>query len=514
MIQSFAQCVRNQAIRYKDKVFLCDFETDRTITYGRFDEITDRIADGFAKLGLHKGDRVALLHPNQSDFILCYVGVLKAGGITVPINSLYTPREVKFIINDAQTRFIVTTDRLSEKVKEIEADTPHLERTLVKAEEETLETLLHETVGPLNRAAPATANPDDPVILFYTSGTTGRPKGVILTHRNLTFGGANVAQNYGLREDDVTIAVLPLVHVFANASPVLGSFFSGGQVVVMKQFKTRQVFEAIARHKITWFPGVPTMFNYLLSDVPSQPRDMASLRMGLSGGASLPVESLQAFEERFGASILEVYGLTESTGLVTANPVFGVRKPGSIGIAVSGVEVKIVDSTGNECPRNEVGELIFRGPNATIGYWNRPDETQKRIRNGWVYTGDHVLKDDDGYFYLKGRESELIISGGFNLYPKEIESVLSAHPEIQEVAVIGIPDPHKGEIPKAFVVLRPGPDASDASDAPGASGAKEKELQAYCSQNLAAYKIPRFAFIRELPKNPVGKIAKNKLPKD
>jgi long-chain acyl-CoA synthetase len=506
MIQNFTQCVREKAIRYKDNVFLCDFETGHTITYRRFDDSTDRIAYGFAELGLKKGDRVALLHPNHSDFILCYVGVLKAGGITVPINSLYTPREVQFILNDSRARFLVTTDSLAGKVKQVEAETPGLEQILVKTEEETLEGLLKETVGPLKRLAPGTDDPEDPVIVFYTSGTTGTPKGVILTHRSLTFGGENVARNYGLKEDDVTIAVLPLVHVFANASPVLGSFCSGGKVIVMRQFKTNQVFEAIAQHRITWFPGVPTMFNYLLSDFSAHTRDVSSLRMGLSGGASLSVESLRVFEKKFNARILEVYGLTESTGLVTANPVSGVRKPGSIGIVVSGVEIKIVDPTGNECSRNEVGELIFRGANATIGYWNRPDETKKRIRNGWVYTGDHVIRDDEGYFYLKGRESELIISGGFNMYPKEIEAVLSAHPDILEVAVIGVPDQYKGETPKAFVVLLPGLSS-------GASDAKETGLRDYCSQNLAAYKIPKIAFIRELPKTPVGKIARNKLPK-
>jgi len=502
MIQNFAQCVRDKAIRYKDKVFLCDFETGSTVTYCRFDDITDRVAFGFAKLGLRKGDRVALLHPNHSDFILCYVGVLKAGGITVPINSLYTPREVQYILNDSQARFIVTTDRLSEKVKQIEAGTPGLERILVKTEEETLEGLLTETAGPLKRMAPGTDDPDDPVIVFYTSGTTGTPKGVILTHRNLTFGGANVAQNYGLKEDDVTIAVLPLVHVFANASPVLGSFCSGGKVIVMKQFKTHQVFEAIARHRITWFPGVPTMFNYLLSDFSSNTWDVSSLRMGLSGGASLSVESLREFEVKFNARILEVYGLTESTGLVTANPVFDVRKPGSIGIVVSGVQTKIVADSGNACAPGEVGELLFRGPNATVGYWNRPDETEKRIRNGWVYTGDHAYQDEDEYFFLVGRENELIISGGFNIYQKEIEVVLSGHPDISEAAVIGIPDQNKGEVPKAFVVLKPGSDV------------EEENLRSYCSQNLAAYKIPKIEFIRELPKNPVGKIAKNKLSRD
>ena len=502
MTHSFVQWVRDKANQYKDRVFLCDFETGRSITYAQFDSITDRLAHGFKSLGLRKADRVALLHPNQSDFILCYVGVLKAGGAAVPINSLYTTPEIKFILNDSEARLLVTTEELSERVKNIESEVTALEQIIIKIAEQTLEESLSEMVGPLGGINIDTYGSNDLAIVFYTSGTTGKPKGVMLTHRNLTFGGANVAQSYGLREDDVTLAVLPLVHVFANASPVLGSFSSGGKVIVMKQFKTHHVYEAIERHRITWFPGVPTMFNYLLSDFSSNTRDLSSLRMGLSGGASLPVESLREFEAKFKAGILEVYGLTESTGLVTANPVFGLRKPGSIGITVSGVQTKVVTASGEECAQGDVGELLFKGPNATGGYWNRSDETNKRIVDGWVYTGDHVYKDKDEYFFLVGRENELIVSGGFNIYQKEIEAVLSSHPDIHEVAVIGVADKNKGEIPKAFIVLKPGVDAN------------EEALLNHCSQNLAVYKIPKIEFIRELPKNPVGKIAKNMLRKD
>jgi len=500
MTQSFVQCVRDKANQYNDRVFLCDFETGKSITYAQFDGMTDRLAHGFNSLGLKKADRVALLHPNQSDFILCYVGVLKAGGAAVPINSLYTTPEIQFILNDSETRFLVTTDALSEKVKNIESEIPTLEQIIIKTGEQTLEEAISEMVGPLRVIEIDSYDPNDLAIVFYTSGTTGKPKGVMLTHRNLTFGGANVAQSYGLREDDVTIAVLPLVHVFANASPVLGSFSSGGKVIVMKQFKTHHVYEAIERHKITWFPGVPTMFNYLLSDFSSNTRNLSSLRMGLSGGASLPVESLREFETKFNANILEVYGLTESTGLVTANPVYGARKPGSIGITVSGVQTRVVSESDDECAPGEVGELIFKGPNATAGYWNRSDETNKRITDGWVHTGDHVYQDEDGYFFLVGRESELIVSGGFNIYQKEIEAVLSSHPDIHEVAVIGVADKNKGEIPKAFIALKPGAESN------------EKDLLNHCGQNLAAYKIPMIEFVRELPKNPIGKIAKNLLP--
>ncbi len=224
--------------------------------------------------------------------------------------------------------------------------------------------------------------------------------------------------------------------------------------------------------------------------------------MGLSGGASLPVEVLRAWEDQFKAEIIEVYGLTESTGLVTANPVYGTRKPGSIGITVSGVEARVVDKGGQEQLDGEIGELIFKGPNATRGYFNLPEETAEKINNGWVHTGDHAWRDDEGYYYIVGREKELIICGGYNIYPREIEEVLHGYPGVNEAAVIGVPDPIKGEVPKAFVSIKTG------------FQVLEKELLDFCKKNLASYKIPRMAFMEELPKNITGKIMKKELPRE
>jgi long-chain acyl-CoA synthetase len=366
-----------------------------------------------------------------------------------------------------------------------------------------LEGAIGKSAGfPLSRIKTRNFHPDDPAIIFYTSGTTGKPKGVILTHRNFCFGGPNIAQNYGLKENDITIAVLPLVHVFCIASPFFGSLSSGGSVVVLERFKTELVFEAIAKYKVTWFPGVPTMFNYLLNGVEETKHDLSSLRMGLSGGASLPVEVLREWEDKFKADIIEVYGLTESAGLVTANPVYGTRKPGSIGITVSGVTAKVVDKQENELRPKEVGELIFKGPNATRGYFNLPDETREKIKDGWVHTGDHAWRDEEGYFYIVGREKELIISGGYNIYPREIEEVLHTYAGVNEAAVIGVPDPGKGEVPKAFVTLKQGVKVT------------EEEIEEYCRKNLAPYKVPKITFMDELPKNPTGKIMKNELPKE
>jgi len=490
-----------RAEKYNNKVLL--FGEDTSISYRTFDEITDRMAYGLAKIGVMPGDHIAVLHPNSSQTLLSYYSIVKAGGIVVPVNTIYTPREIKFILNNSEAKALILHENFSPVIEEIKNEIPLIKNIVVRKSHETIETAIENMVGSkLSIANGKDFNPDDPAIMFYTSGTTGNPKGVILTHRNFCFGGPNIAQNYGLREIDITIAVLPLVHVFCVASPFFGSLSSGGSVVVLERFKTELVFAAIAKYKVTWFPGVPTMFTYLLNGLVENRHDLSSLRMGLSGGASLPVEVLKEWENNFKATIIEVYGLTESTGLVTANPIYGSRKPGSIGIAVSGVTAKVVDKQGNELPPREIGELIFKGPNATKGYFNLPKETSEKIKNGWVYTGDHAWRDEEGYFYIVGREKELIISGGYNIYPREIEEVLHGYPGVNEAAVIGVPDSIKGEVPKAFVTLKQGFEVT------------EEKLLDYCKKNLAPYKIPKIAFISELPKNTTGKIMKKELPRE
>lgn len=493
--------LRDQGVKYKEKALLLGEEG--FVSYKAFDEITDRIASGLGKLGVVPGIHVAVLHPNSQQTLLSYYSIIKAGGVVVPINPIYTPREVKFILNNAEVQILILHEAFSPLIEEIKDEITLVRTIIVRKSDETIETAVGNKVGvPLPMIPVRDFSPEDAAIIFYTSGTTGRPKGVVLTHRNFCFGGPNIAQNYGLRENDVTIAVLPLVHVFCVASPVFGSLSSGGSIVLLERFKTELVFEAIAKYRVTWFPGVPTMFTYLLNGFQENKHDLSSLRMGISGGASLPVEVLKKWEEKFHANIIEVYGLTESTGLVTANPVYGLRKPGSIGITVSGVEAKVVDKLGNELPPRGIGELIFKGPNATGGYFKLPEETSEKIRDGWVYTGDHAWRDEEGYFYIVGREKELIISAGYNIYPREIEEVLHGYPGVNEVSVIGVADPVKGEIPKAFVSLKQNCKLTD------------QELLDYCRKNLAPYKIPRITFIDELPKNATGKIMKKELPRE
>ncbi len=495
--------LKERSERFKDKIFLYERELPEGISYEAFDRLTDLIADGLERIGLRPGDRVAVLHPNSAQTVISYFAIFKAGCIVIPINPIYTAREIKYILNDSGAEALILHESFLPGIEKIKDEIPAIKHFIVRKNAEPLEVALSSKIGAsLKPVARKQFQPEDPAVIFYTSGTTGRPKGVILTHRNFCFGGPNAAQNYGLRENDITIAVLPLVHVFCVASPIFGSLSSGGSVVVLERFKLEQVFEAIERHRVTWFPGVPTMFTYMLNGCDGNRHDLSSLRMGLSGGASLPVEILKGWQRRFNADIIEVYGLTESTGLVTANPVYGVRKPGSIGISVSGVEVKLVDDNGCDVPPGQVGELIYKGPNATAGYFNLPDETRERIKDGWVYTADHAWKDEEGYYYIAGRKSELIICGGYNIYPREIEEVLHGHPGVNEAAVIGVADPIKGEIPKAFVTLKRQFEVT------------EEDLLSLCKNNLAAYKIPKIVFMEDLPKNITGKIMKKELPRN
>jgi len=498
---NLVEFLKMRAEKYKGKPLLYDENVPEGISYHDFDAITDRMAYGLEKIGLAPGDHVAVLHPNSAQTLIGYYSIIKARGVVIPINPIYTPREIKFILNNSRAKALILHQSFLSKVQEIKSEIPSVKNFIVRKGSETMEEAVAGYLGsPLSIIKERSFESEDPAVIFYTSGTTGSPKGVILTHRNFCFGGPNVAQNYGLKENDIALAVLPLVHVFCLASPFFGSLSSGGSVVVLERFNPELVFESIACHKVTWFPGVPTMFTYLLSGLEENKCDLSSLRMGLSGGASLPVEVLKKWEERFQAKVIEVYGLTESTGLVTANPIYGTRKPGSIGITVSGVEAKVVNKEGSELSRGEIGELIFKGPNATSGYFNLPEETLEKIEEGWVHTGDHAWRDEEGYFFIVGREKELIICGGYNIYPREIEEVLHSYLGVNEVAVIGVPDPAKGEVPKAFISLRKGFQAT------------EGDLLSFCKKNLAAYKIPQITFMEELPKNITGKIMKKELP--
>lgn len=494
--------IKERAKEFRNKVFLREKET--SLTYGEFDRITDRMAASLQSFGLQKGDHAAVLFPNSLDTLLCYFSIIKAGGAAIPINPLYTSREIAFILHNSEARFLLAAGHFEKTIEGIRPLVPNLCLAIFRKEDDPSILKAVEHLAPLaGSLKPVELSSPDNAIIFYTSGTLGQPKGVMLTHGNFTFSGPNIARAYGLQEKDITMAVLPLVHVFALASPVFGSLSSGGTVVILERFQAEAVLQAFEDYRITWFPGVPTMFNYIYHAQENGTYNVSSIRMGLSGGASLSVELLKNWEKSFNAQILEVYGLTESTGLVTANPVQGIRKAGSIGLPVFGVQTRLINRGGSDVARGEVGELIFQGPNATKGYWKLPEQTAESIRDGWVYTGDLARQDEEGYFYIVGRKKDLIITGGYNVYPREIEEVLYAHPAVYEAAVIGIPDELKGEIPKAFITLKPGQHTSAG------------EIISFCKANLAPYKVPRQVEVRsELPKSSTGKILHRELRKE
>ena len=341
---------------------------------------------------------------------------------------------------------------------------------------------------------------NETAIILYTSGTTGRPKGAMLTHKNIYSNARDVADYLGFSEDDRVVATLPVFHVFALTVVVNAPLLRGATILLVPRFSPGEIFKITKEKQATIFAGVPTMYNFLYQHPEGRKEDFDSIRLSISGGASLPVALLHNFEEKFDVRISEGYGLSESSPVTCFNPTDRERIPGSIGTNITNVENKVVDELGNEVPVGEVGELIVRGPNVMKGYYKMPEETAAALRDGWLYTGDLARRDEDGYFYIVDRKKDLVIVGGYNVYPREVEEVLFEHRDVVEAAVIGVPDLDFGEAVHAFVVLK--------------DGVKEdvESLQSYCSKRLAKYKVPKhIEFLSELPKNTTGKILRRSL---
>jgi long-chain acyl-CoA synthetase len=501
-----------------------------TLTYRTLRNLADRFAAALVQLGLRPGGKVSLHLPNCPQFLIAYYGTLKAGGVVVPFNPLYTEREIALQLKDSGAEISVVLDMLYPRVAAVLGDTsvrhiiftgvqdylPPLLRLLypLKARREGHWVTVPEspTVHRFKRLlerAPAQppqveVKPDDVAVLLYTGGTTGTPKGAMLTHRNLV---ANTIQSISwftmVREgQDTTLGVLPFFHSYGMTVVMNFSVRTGGHIVLLPRFSPDDVLKAIQRYRPAYFPGVPTMYIALLNHPRISRYNLRSIKACISGAAALPMEVQRRFEEVTGGKLVEGYGLTEASPVTHCNPIFGLRKAGSIGIPFPDTEAKIVDvETGTrDLPPGEIGELVIRGPQVMKGYHNRPDETAAALRDGWLYTGDIARMDEDGYFYIVDRKKEMIITGGFNVYPREVEEVLYQHPAVKEAAAIGVPDPYKGEVVKAFVVLKEGETAT------------AEELIEFCRQRLAPYKVPRSVEFRtELPKTLVGKILRRVL---
>jgi long-chain acyl-CoA synthetase len=503
------------------------------MNYAQLLEQVHRCAAGLQALGLKKGERVALMMPNCPQFIIAYFGALKAGAIVTATSSMYTRREAAHQWHDAGVSMLMVDQQFYPIAKSAIPDVPELEKLIVTQSREyypknfaRLQRNLRSGRGQLKRKSPNSTTgieslswlellsfrskptpvlqkPGDIACLQYTGGTTGTSKGAMLTHGNLVTNACQTRHwlSTGQRSD-VMVAALPLFHIYAMTCIMICSLLAGGTIIILPRFELRAVLNVIRKYRPTIFHGVPTMYVGFNNAPRVKNYGFKSLRVCMSGGAGLPIEVKEQFEKLSGGRLVEGYGLTEASPVTHVNPPDGLSKSGSIGLPIPATESRIVDveEGTRELPLGEVGELILRGPQVMKGYWNKPKETADVLRNGWLYTGDIARKDEDGYYYIVDRKKDLIIAGGFNIYPREVEEVLFENPAIQEAAVVGIPDPYRGETVKAFVVLKQG------------MSANADEIIAWCRQRLASYKVPRQIEFRDsLPKSGVGKYLRRQL---
>ncbi len=467
---------------------------DLTLTYGMLDGAVALAAGLLRARGVGVGDRVGMQLPNVPYFPVVYFAILRLGAVAVPMNPLLKGGEVAYHLADSGARVMVGwTD--FEQAARAGCDDAGAECILVKPGE--FEELLGqaEPVGEVVDCAD-----DDPAVIIYTSGTTGTPKGATLTHANLR-AGAEVARDLvDASPDSVAVATLPLFHVFGMNSIMNTTVFTRGLMTLVPRFDPTKVLEVIQRDGATTFGGVPTMYSALLHHPHRGNYDVSTLELCVSGGSALPVEVLRGFDEAFGAKILEGYGLSETTGMASFNLRDRERKPGSIGVPVGGTEMKVVDDDGNDVPQGEPGEIVMRGPFVMKGYWNRDDATREVMGDGWFHTGDIATVDEDGYFFIVDRKKDLIIRGGYNVYPREIEEVLYTHPGVLEVAVVGVAHHSLGEEVGAAIVLKDGEQVTT------------DDLREFAKAKVAAYKYPRVVwFLDELPKGATGKILKREI---
>jgi long-chain acyl-CoA synthetase len=444
-------------------------------------------------LGVGEGDRVGMQMPNVPYFPVIYFGALRLGAVVVPMNPLLKDREVAYHLSDSGAKAIVAWHGFAQAA---EAGAAQAGAECVIADD--------GFVQRLGEAEPFTdlvdRADDDPAVIIYTSGTTGTPKGATLMHTNLAAGAETARELVDAGPDSVGLATLPLFHVFGMNSVMNMAVHCQGMITMLPRFEPGKALEIIQRDKVTSFAGVPTMYAALLHHPDHDSYDTSCLELCVSGGSAMPVEVLRAFDDAFGAKVLEGYGLSETTGMGSFNLPDRERKPGSIGLPVGGTEFRLVDDEDNDVGEGEPGEVVMRGPFVMKGYWNRDDATRDVMRGGWFHTGDIATRDDEGYYFIVDRKKDLIIRGGYNVYPREIEEVFYEHPAVREVAVLGVPHDDLGEEVGAAVALKDGESATP------------EELRDYIKQRVAAYKYPRRIWIvDELPKGPTGKILKREV---
>ncbi len=525
------QILARSAARFGSKPALV--AAGRTFTYRQLHDLCDRAAGGLRALGVRPGDRVSLYSPNRWEWVVAYHATLRAGAVVNPINVMLTPEEVAFVLNDCGAAAIFTSGEKAAVIAGLTRDVPSLRRVIsfdpasldpasfdpasldpasldpasfdpasfdpVGSGVTVFEDLLSHPATEQDVPRPA---PADLSTIGYTSGTTGHPKGAMQSHRAVYLNTAVLFALQARTDRDVMLNALPLPHVYGNIV-MNGTFMVGATLVMMERFDPSQALAEIARHQVTVFDGVPTMYAMMLAD-PSLPgTDLSTLRICAVGGQTMPVAKMQEWEQRSGAPLLELWGMTELGGAGTSNCVYAPNVHGSIGFALPGLEARVgaLDDASVTVPDGEAGELVVRGPLVMLGYYGNEEATKATIEpDGWMHTGDIATRDDEGHYFIVDRRKDLIITGGFNVYPAEIERVVAAHPAVAMVAVGSVPDETRGELARAYVVLRPGVTATEA------------EIIEHCRPHLAAYKLPRSVrFVPDLPKTSTGKVMRREL---
>ncbi|WP_053367333.1 long-chain-fatty-acid--CoA ligase [Bacillus sp. FJAT-27245] len=504
----------------------------KELTFREVRESAEKLAAYLQALGIKKGDRVAVMLPNTPQAVIGFYGILLAGGVVVPTNPLYMERELEYQMKDSGALAIITLDILYPRVSKIahKTDLKHIIVTTIKdflpfpknlvypfiqkkqygivvkvkheGSNHLLTEILNKPAGPIEHY-PLDFE-EDLALLQYTGGTTGFPKGVMLTHKNLV---ANVLMcnkwMYKCRRgEERVLGILPFFHVYGMTTVMVLSIMEGHKMILLPKFDPETTLKTIQKQRPTLFPGAPTIYIGLLNHPDLNKYDLSSIDSCISGSAPLPAEVQQEFEEVTGGKLVEGYGLTESSPVTHSNFLWDrPRIKGSVGVPWPDTDAAILSlETGERLPPGEIGEIAVKGPQVMKGYWNRPEDTAMTLRDGWLLTGDLGYMDEDGYFYVVDRKKDMIIAGGFNIYPREIEEVLYEHPAIQEAVAAGVPDPYRGETVKAYIVLKEGVYAT------------EEELDEFARKHLASYKVPRiYEFRKELPKTAVGKILRRVL---
>ncbi|HEX5706919.1 MAG TPA: long-chain-fatty-acid--CoA ligase [Pyrinomonadaceae bacterium] len=501
--QTLGRLLESRASATPDKTFLISEADGRSYTYAEFDRAVNRTANLLAGLDVGKGDVVSLLLPNGVEYVAAYFACFKLGALAGPVNSLLKAEEMAYVVGNSEAKVLLYHPEFEGQVLEVFES---LGETLTPLKFENVEAAGDDlSDDPSDDDAAFKGTPieaDDEAIIIYTSGTTGKPKGCLLTHANLLANARQITEWMGFTEDDRLLTIMPLFHMNAVTVTTATAMYAGGSTVVSPRFSATRFWQIVSEHRVTSFGSVATMLSMLLAKYPDGvPEEFQtdSLRFAMCGSAPVPVEVMRRFEERFRCLVVEGYGLSESTCRSTFNPPDERRRPGSCGLPI-GNEVRVFDEEDREVAAGEAGEIVLRGPNIFKGYYKNEEATRRAFRSGWFHTGDVGYKDSDGFLFIVDRKSDMIIRGGENIYPREIDELLYSHPAVAEAAAVGVPDELYGEEVAAYVVLREGANAA------------EEELIEFCRAHLADYKCPKTLHVVDsLPKGPTGKVLKREL---